>query len=308
MWCVCVCPLCQSLRLCLFVYVSVHIPSPCPPSFSPSLPLTHSLGHSLILTSFPSTSFLLCQISFWGIEKLHSFDSCKYKKIVDALQASKIITGVRQLFDPRREATREELLDVHKPEYLDSLSKSKEVAAVCEFPPLAFLPNFIVQGHVMKPNRLAVRGTIVAGEVRSFVVVWIVLIFFSPSSLCSYRFFPLFKIPFCFFFFFGSHGDHPHLFFSPSLHPPARLETWVGNQRWRRHASRIEQPGWRLVHLLGCVLVVPQSGEEDRGPTKASQENDDRRLGCSSGLIANNVAKYPDSQHSITTHTEHTHF
>ena len=53
---------------------------------------------------------------------------------------------------------------MHTVEYLDSLNSSSKIAQVCELPLLAFLPHFILRSRILKPNYLAVRGTMMAAE------------------------------------------------------------------------------------------------------------------------------------------------
>lgn len=98
-------------------------------------------------------------VTFFGLQKLHPFDSCKYEKIAAA------ISKLGYTFHtPAREMSREELLVVHTPEYLDSLNASSNVARVCEMPPLYIIPNFILQRKMLTPMRMQVRGTVLAGE------------------------------------------------------------------------------------------------------------------------------------------------
>jgi histone deacetylase 11 len=58
------------------------------------------------------------------------------------------------------EATTEDLLLVHTKRYLSSLKWSIQVARVLEVPPVAMLPNFLVQWRVLKPLRYQTGGTI----------------------------------------------------------------------------------------------------------------------------------------------------
>ena len=58
------------------------------------------------------------------------------------------------------EATEEDLLLVHTSRYLDTLKWSVQVARVLEVPPVAFLPNFLVQWRVLRPLRYQTGGTI----------------------------------------------------------------------------------------------------------------------------------------------------
>ena len=58
------------------------------------------------------------------------------------------------------EATTRDLLLVHTQRYLSSLKWSVHVARVLEVPPIAILPNFIVQRRVLKPLRYQTGGTV----------------------------------------------------------------------------------------------------------------------------------------------------
>lgn len=103
-------------------------------------------------------------VRFFGLQKLHPFDSCKYEKIVAGLeQQGTIPTG--SWISPTGEASRETLLSIHTAEYLDSLDNAATVAEICEMSPLAYLPNSTVQNRILKPMRTATAGTILAGEV-----------------------------------------------------------------------------------------------------------------------------------------------
>ncbi|CAF4605796.1 unnamed protein product [Rotaria sp. Silwood2] len=62
------------------------------------------------------------------------------------------------------EATTDDLLLVHTKRYLSSLNWSIQVARVLEVPPIALLPNFIVQWRVLKPLRYQTGGSILAGK------------------------------------------------------------------------------------------------------------------------------------------------
>ena len=57
-------------------------------------------------------------------------------------------------------ATKDDLLVVHTERYLSSLKWSINVARVLEVPPVAFLPNFLVQRRVLRPLRCQTGGTI----------------------------------------------------------------------------------------------------------------------------------------------------
>ena len=57
-------------------------------------------------------------------------------------------------------ASKADLLVVHTERYLSSLKWSINVARVLEVPPVAFLPNFLVQWRVLRPLRCQTGGTV----------------------------------------------------------------------------------------------------------------------------------------------------
>ena len=100
-------------------------------------------------------------ISFFGIEKFHPFDSRKYGKIYRHL----IKAGwQKEIFYEPPQASKEDLLLVHSAEYLDSLKDSKAVARIAELPTLAFLPNFLLQKNLLEPMNYGAGGTILASQ------------------------------------------------------------------------------------------------------------------------------------------------
>ncbi len=64
------------------------------------------------------------------------------------------------------EATMEDLLIVHTKRYLSSLKWSIQVARALEVPPVAFLPNFLIQWRVLKPLRYQTGGTVLVNVLR----------------------------------------------------------------------------------------------------------------------------------------------
>ncbi|KAG1674104.1 Histone deacetylase 11 [Nymphon striatum] len=102
-------------------------------------------------------------IRFLGIEKLHPFDSQKWGRVYKYLKESGAITDDNQIHNPS-EATAAQLLQVHTKTYLNKLKWSFNVAAITEIPPVAFLPNLIVQRKVLKPLRHQTNGTIKAAD------------------------------------------------------------------------------------------------------------------------------------------------
>nr|KAI8735532.1 histone deacetylase 11 isoform X2 [Biomphalaria glabrata] len=101
-------------------------------------------------------------IGFCGLEKLHPFDSGKWGKIFEFLKVAGMLRE-DTVVEPM-EATEEDLLLVHSNKYLRSLKWSINVAGITEVPPVALLPNFIVQKKVLRPFRFQTSGTIMGGK------------------------------------------------------------------------------------------------------------------------------------------------
>mmetsp|Transcript_25326 Transcript_25326/g.35499 ORF Transcript_25326/g.35499 Transcript_25326/m.35499 type:complete len:346 (-) Transcript_25326:1232-2269(-) len=104
-------------------------------------------------------------ISFMGLEKLHPFDSCKYRNIVNHLIKKKIIKSESDLIKIVNMPSDEILRTVHTKEYLDSLNKPSVVAMITELFFIAWFPNWLVQSRVIEPVKYATSGSILAGKV-----------------------------------------------------------------------------------------------------------------------------------------------
>jgi len=103
-------------------------------------------------------------ISFWGLEKLHPFESKKYEKVARYL-SNHFNTPINKLFhEPISMSTDEELLQFHTQEYLTSLQDSKVVAKITELPPLKIAPKFIVRSAILNPMKYATAGTCLAAQ------------------------------------------------------------------------------------------------------------------------------------------------
>lgn len=97
-------------------------------------------------------------ITAYGLEYLHPFDSVKYRRIHDWL----IAQGLRRPEDFVEPApsTPEELLRLHTREYLESLKSSSVLKDILEVWIVSLLPNGFVDSHVLEPMRWATGGTI----------------------------------------------------------------------------------------------------------------------------------------------------
>jgi len=103
-------------------------------------------------------------IKFFGIEKLHPFDSCKYSRVWNTLYQTfpKELDQIR--ITPQKPIDQAELLTVHDAEYLARLRSSPYVAQALELPFLASAPILFLDRLILQPMRLAARGTVLAAH------------------------------------------------------------------------------------------------------------------------------------------------
>ncbi|KAM7493409.1 hypothetical protein LguiB_028018 [Lonicera macranthoides] len=160
---------------------TVAVSSNAPPSSSSNSSTTNSaaiekgeegLKRSRVLSSklyFDIPSFKIpliysssYDIAFLGLEKLHPFDSSKWGRICRFLITDNVLDK-KCVVEPL-EATKDDLLVVHSESYLSSLKSSLNVSIIIEVPPVAVLPNWLVQKKVLYPFRKQVGGTILAAK------------------------------------------------------------------------------------------------------------------------------------------------
>lgn len=101
-------------------------------------------------------------ISFFGIEKMHPFDTKKYSKIAQHLQKTCNIKS--QDFQIPHLVTDTELMQVHTFRYLKSLDKSATIAGIAEISALRYIPNFLLQRNLLNSMRYATGGTILGAQ------------------------------------------------------------------------------------------------------------------------------------------------
>jgi histone deacetylase 11 len=96
-------------------------------------------------------------ITAFGLERLHPFDSTKYRRIRDWL----VRQGLRKPGDfvAPQPLTQADLLRVHTPEYLRSLRRNV-LARILEVPLLGLLPGWLTAWRVLRPMRWATAGTV----------------------------------------------------------------------------------------------------------------------------------------------------
>jgi histone deacetylase 11 len=99
-------------------------------------------------------------ITAFGPERLHPFDSRKYRRIHDAL----IARGLRRRrdFARPRPAGKLDLLKVHTPEYLQTLRSPRVLAGILEVPVVSRQPGWLIDWRILRPMRYATGGTILA--------------------------------------------------------------------------------------------------------------------------------------------------
>lgn len=120
------------------------------------------LYEEILPTQWPIVYHPKYNITLWGFERLHPFDSAKWGRVFNMLRETGMLRDDTVVHP--REALRQDLMVVHSKRYLDKLKWSFTVAAITEIPLVAFLPNCIVQRHILRPFRFQTGGTILAGK------------------------------------------------------------------------------------------------------------------------------------------------
>jgi histone deacetylase 11 len=103
-------------------------------------------------------------IGFFGLERLHPFDSRKYSRAWRCLRRKFGRRVNRLRATPSRPVSRDKLLHVHTADYLDDLRKPGYVAAALELPIVRKLPPSVIDLCVLRPMRWGVTGSMLAAE------------------------------------------------------------------------------------------------------------------------------------------------
>ncbi|MEM7347325.1 MAG: histone deacetylase, partial [Chloroflexota bacterium] len=103
-------------------------------------------------------------IGFLGLENLHPFDSKKYGRAYQALEATFGKQLATNLLIPNHPVTKNELLTIHSQMYLDQLRAPGYASQVLEVPLLKYLPSWVIDNYVLEPMRWATQGSILAAE------------------------------------------------------------------------------------------------------------------------------------------------
>lgn len=99
-------------------------------------------------------------ITAFGLERLHPFDSRKYRRIRDWLVLQGLRT--RRDFVAPRPCTEEELRRVHDAAYLQSLRDRRVLVGILEVAAVGYLPAWVTDWRVLRPMRWATGGTVLA--------------------------------------------------------------------------------------------------------------------------------------------------
>ncbi len=101
-------------------------------------------------------------IHLFGIQKVHPFDTEKYKKVYKYLKNSCEIESDR-FYCPEM-VSESDLRTVHTEAYLASLKKSSVIARIGQVSLLKLLPNKMLQKHLLTPMKYGTGGTILGIE------------------------------------------------------------------------------------------------------------------------------------------------
>ncbi|CAD6193891.1 unnamed protein product [Caenorhabditis auriculariae] len=125
--------------------------------------LVHSPSRLFVTANERQCSLIFApnyDVSLFGIERFHPFDSRKWGKVINFLKEWGLVSD-NSLISPI-EATRDDLLIAHDKQYLDGLRSPCRVAAVSEVCFASCIPMFILDRCFLKPMRLQTGGTVAA--------------------------------------------------------------------------------------------------------------------------------------------------
>lgn len=101
-------------------------------------------------------------ISFFGIERLHPFDSKKWMRVYHYLNESGMLSP-DAVVKPK-EARKQDLLSVHSKRYLHSLKSRYQLASILEVALVLLFPTCLVNKRVLRPMRFQTGGSVLAAR------------------------------------------------------------------------------------------------------------------------------------------------
>lgn len=102
------------------------------------------------------------RIRLMGLERMHPFDIAKYDRIYKSLKQSGLLTE-KWSYQPEV-LVEDDLLLIHKKEYLTSLHDKSKVAVYLESPSLTVVPDWLFYDRVVQPFINASGGTLKAAR------------------------------------------------------------------------------------------------------------------------------------------------
>lgn len=103
-------------------------------------------------------------IAFWSLEKIHPFDTQKFKRIHKNLISSSHQNLTQSSFYEPLPPTQEDLENVHSSRYLESLNSNVHLQKILELPIVAVLPQQLLKKKVLDPMLLQTGGSALAAE------------------------------------------------------------------------------------------------------------------------------------------------
>jgi histone deacetylase 11 len=103
----------------------------------------------------------------FGFELLNYFHPFHGKKFSEAwkLFSKEHLNDLESFWiEPKQLISDAQLLKIHDQTYLDSLNQSSTIAKIIEIKIAQWVPNKLLQNHLMEPIRLACNGTILAAD------------------------------------------------------------------------------------------------------------------------------------------------
>jgi len=101
-------------------------------------------------------------ITFWGIEKLHPFDSQKYGRIAGFLTDWGVLDKTRLL--EALPVSNDLINKYHSSKYILDLQSSRTLARITEVAPVALFPSAITNHKILLPMRSMVGGSLIAAR------------------------------------------------------------------------------------------------------------------------------------------------
>ena len=99
-----------------------------------------------------------------GFGKLHPFDVRKYSRAWSELEKQCTSVLASKWLQPERPVQDDVLLNVHTPQYIESLTSSSNIAGIIEVNVAKYLPYKILDKYILQPMKFACEGTRLATE------------------------------------------------------------------------------------------------------------------------------------------------